>query len=457
MLSRCQLLAGRLAPPQTLRRVSQAPRQTPAPRTYATFDSTPIPQNVPNPLKRRKDGDLGAHLPKHVIPADTYMPPYPYGDHALYKQANRGLYGDQMIQFGNNVSVKTETKTRRDWKPNVLNKALYSVALKKKVKLRVTARVLKTMDREGGLDEYLLKDDEHRVKEMGPLGWALRWTLMQKPAVVERMRAQAVALSIDQAAIDAQWPTPEMQAAQRQAQSTYVKAADVVGDVYEETEEDGYADEETQPLPAAPRHMGSKSTTQKEAQVEFEKAIKAARRYVERENVDSEETGIRLAFLRSKEREEAARRNEEKFKQRLREQFSDKDVEETRAKFGLPKILDNLDVRKIAYNQWRRQQIEELGGSWEAWHAKKSAERIALSKERHGQDYHIPHDRSYKNADLLAEAESAARNEDMNAERRAKLQRCLNKADIMIQALRRDREGAKNAYATAMVRGYAEQ
>jgi hypothetical protein len=88
---------------------------------------------------------------------------------------------------------------------------------------------------------------------------------------------------------------------------------------------------------------------------------------------------------------------------------------------------------------------------------KKSAERIALSKERHGQDYHIPHDRSYKNADLLAEAESAARNEDMNAERRAKLQRCLNKADIMIQALRRDREGAKNAYATAMVRGYAEQ
>jgi large subunit ribosomal protein L28 len=408
MLSRYQLLAGRLASPQTLRRVSQAPRQTPAPRTYATFDSTPIPQNVPNPLKRRKDGDLGAHLPKHVIPADAYMPPYPYGDHALFK-------------------------------------------------LRVTARVLKTMDREGGLDEYLLKDDEHRVKEMGPLGWALRWTLMQKPAVVERMRAQAVALSIDQAAIDAQWPTPEMQAAQRQAQSTYVKAADVVGDVYEETEEDGYADEETQPLPAAPRQMGSKSTTQKDAQVEFEKAIKAARRYVERENVDSEETGIKLAFLRSKEREEAARRNEEKFKQRLREQFSDKDVEETRAKFGLPKILDNLDVRKIAYNQWRRQQIEELGGSWEAWHAKKSAERIALSKERHGQDYRIPHDRSYKNADLLAEAESAARNEDMNAERRAKLQRCLKKADIMIQALRRDREGAKNAYATAMIRGYAEQ
>jgi large subunit ribosomal protein L28 len=87
---------------------------------------------VRNPLRRRKGGDLGSHLPKNVIPQDALIPAYPYGDHALFKQANRGLYGHQMIQFGNNVSVKTETKTRRYWKPNVLSKSLYSVALKKR-------------------------------------------------------------------------------------------------------------------------------------------------------------------------------------------------------------------------------------------------------------------------------------------------------------------------------------
>ena len=112
-----------------------------------------------NPLQRRRGGDLGSHLPKNVIPKDAYIPAYPYGDQQLFKQANKGLYGEQMIRFGNNVSKDTETKTRRNWKPNVLSKSLYSVALKKRIKLRITAKVLKTMDREGGLDEYLLKDN----------------------------------------------------------------------------------------------------------------------------------------------------------------------------------------------------------------------------------------------------------------------------------------------------------
>lgn len=111
-----------------------------------------------------------------------------------------------MIQFGNNVSRKTKTTTRRSWKPNVLSKSLYSVVLKKRIKLRITKKVLKTLDREGGLDEYLLKQCETRIKQLGPIGWALRWTLLQRPEVVNRLRAEAKALGIPQEDIDRQWP-----------------------------------------------------------------------------------------------------------------------------------------------------------------------------------------------------------------------------------------------------------
>ncbi|KAF2470666.1 uncharacterized protein BDR25DRAFT_204479, partial [Lindgomyces ingoldianus] len=137
-------------------------------------------------------------LPKHVIPKnpDVIIPDYPYGPSRLFKQSNKGLYGGSRIQFGNNVSRKSETKTRRHWKPNVLSKSLYSVTLDKKIKLRVTARVLKTIDREGGLDAYLLKESESRVKELGPLGWSLRCVLLQKPLVIQQMRAKAQALGL---------------------------------------------------------------------------------------------------------------------------------------------------------------------------------------------------------------------------------------------------------------------
>lgn len=151
-------------------------------------------------------GDLGSHLPKNVIPRDASIPEYPYGPASLFKQSNKGLYGGQMIQFGNNVSPDTETKTRRHWKPNILTKSLYSVALRKRIKIRLTSKVLKTMDREGGLDEYLLKESEARIKELGPMGWALRWTLMQTPEVIARFRAEAAAIGLAQEVIDKQWP-----------------------------------------------------------------------------------------------------------------------------------------------------------------------------------------------------------------------------------------------------------
>ena len=199
MPPRCVALSGNLTIPSTLVRSS-----IPAKRTFTSSPSV----LANNPLARKKGGDLGSHLPKYVIPQDVKIPEYPYGPSQLFKQQDRGLYGRKTIQFGNNVSKKTETTTRRYWKPNVLQKALYSVTLKKKIKLRITSNVMKTIDREGGLDEYLLKQSEKRIKELGPLGWALRWTLLQRPSVIRRMREEAAALGLSQEVIDAQWPEP---------------------------------------------------------------------------------------------------------------------------------------------------------------------------------------------------------------------------------------------------------
>jgi large subunit ribosomal protein L28 len=40
-------------------------------------------------------------------------------------------------------------------------------------------RVLRTIDKVGGIDNYLLGQSPGRIKELGPTGWALRWRLLR--------------------------------------------------------------------------------------------------------------------------------------------------------------------------------------------------------------------------------------------------------------------------------------
>jgi len=68
--------------------------------------------------------------------------------------------------------------------------------------------VLKTIDKEGGLDEYLLSSKEGRIKELGPLGWKLRCVLMGTKEVRTRMRADARALGLDRSVIWEKWGKP---------------------------------------------------------------------------------------------------------------------------------------------------------------------------------------------------------------------------------------------------------
>jgi large subunit ribosomal protein L28 len=88
------------------------------------------------------------------------------------------------------VSEKNEIKTRRYWRPNVHSKRLWSEALQAYIRLRITTRVLRTVDKVGGLDEYLLGEKAGRIKELGMGGWKLRWRIMQTEAVKERFRKQ---------------------------------------------------------------------------------------------------------------------------------------------------------------------------------------------------------------------------------------------------------------------------
>jgi ribosomal protein L28 len=127
--------------------------------------------------------------------ADT-VPVYPYGAPTLYKQSARGLYGEQRIRFGNNVSVKGKNKSRRSWRPNIQMKRLFSQALNRFVQVRVSSRVLRTIDKLGGLDEYLLGEKETRIRELGQSGWWLRWAIMQTNTVKNRFAAERVALGL---------------------------------------------------------------------------------------------------------------------------------------------------------------------------------------------------------------------------------------------------------------------
>ncbi|TLD33063.1 hypothetical protein PspLS_00647 [Pyricularia sp. CBS 133598] len=111
------------------------------------------------------------------------IPAYPFGPRATYKQSNKGLYGSASIRFGNNVSEKYEVKTRRKWRPNVQTRRLYSESLEQMIRTRVTTRVLRTIDKVGGLDNYLLGTKTQRLKDLGPWGWRLRWRIMQTPKV----------------------------------------------------------------------------------------------------------------------------------------------------------------------------------------------------------------------------------------------------------------------------------
>ena len=56
--------------------------------------------------------------------------------------------------------------------------------------MKVQCRVLRTIDKVGGLDEYLLGEKAGRIKELGMEGWKLRWRVMQTWVVKQRFKEE---------------------------------------------------------------------------------------------------------------------------------------------------------------------------------------------------------------------------------------------------------------------------
>lgn len=61
--------------------------------------------------------------------------------------------------FGNNVS-HSERKTRRKFKLNKQRKAFLSKALNVNIRFNICASVIKTIDKSGGIDDYLLNTSD---------------------------------------------------------------------------------------------------------------------------------------------------------------------------------------------------------------------------------------------------------------------------------------------------------
>lgn len=61
-----------------------------------------------------------------------------------------------------------DDRTRRNWKPNVQEKRLFSYIMDRHIRVKVTTHALRCIDKAGGIDEYLLKTPYHKMDtEMG--------------------------------------------------------------------------------------------------------------------------------------------------------------------------------------------------------------------------------------------------------------------------------------------------
>ena len=63
---------------------------------------------------------------------------------------------------GNNVSHAVN-KTKRRFLPNLQNTSFFSEILGKKIKLKVTSKGIKTVEKNGGIDKYLLNSKNSKL------------------------------------------------------------------------------------------------------------------------------------------------------------------------------------------------------------------------------------------------------------------------------------------------------
>lgn len=66
------------------------------------------------------------------------------------------------VQFGHNVS-HSKRATNRRFEPNIQRVRLKSEALDRVVRMRLATRTIRTVQKKGGLDGFLLGTDDHKL------------------------------------------------------------------------------------------------------------------------------------------------------------------------------------------------------------------------------------------------------------------------------------------------------
>lgn len=127
----------------------------------------------------------GDAVPKTGVPQQKKLyPEYKY-EAMFFKRQNRGLYGGMQRKRSKTCS-ESGNKNLRAHLPNIVKAKLWSEALNKQIQTRVSTRLLRTITKEGGLDNYLLKDSPAREKTMGLKGWKLKYDILKAKEHQER-------------------------------------------------------------------------------------------------------------------------------------------------------------------------------------------------------------------------------------------------------------------------------
>ncbi|KAG2347251.1 hypothetical protein BDR05DRAFT_906039 [Suillus weaverae] len=105
-----------------------------------------------------------------------------------FRRSQLGLFHGKTKQYGNNVP-HSKHKTRRTWLPNVHTKRLSSDALGHDVKVKLTTRALKSINKHGGVDNYLLRT---KPDLLGIEGMRLR-ILVREQLDIKRAEDEALA------------------------------------------------------------------------------------------------------------------------------------------------------------------------------------------------------------------------------------------------------------------------
>ena len=82
------------------------------------------------------------------------------------------------VMFGNNVS-HAKNRNRRKFLPNLCNVTLLSDVMKQKIRFRISAQALRSVEHRGGLDSFLAKA---KAGELSPKALLLKKQIEKKLA-----------------------------------------------------------------------------------------------------------------------------------------------------------------------------------------------------------------------------------------------------------------------------------